>query len=153
MESTAPIDLPAAHRFFSVACFNRSWELIDKPERSAEETEQLIALSHASAWHWSQREDCTTRNLSIAYWLLSRVYALAGQAENARRYGEICLHRSAQEAPFYLAYAYEALARAAKAAGDATLMEQYVEKALKLASEVEDLEERALIEKDLEALH
>lgn len=152
MKSPAPIDLPAAHQFFSVECFNRAWEFIEKPDRSAEEAEQMIALSQASAWHWSQRADCATRNLSIGYWQLSRVYGLAGQSDNARRYGELCLQHSEQEEPFYLAYAYEALARAAKVAGDTSRMKQDAEKARTLAAEVEDLEERALIEKDLETL-
>jgi hypothetical protein len=51
----------------------------------------MIRLSLASHWHWTQREDCAVTNISVAYWRTSRIYAVLGQAENARRYAEMCL--------------------------------------------------------------
>ena len=70
--------------------------------------------------HWTQRPDCTSTNLSIGYWQTARIYALLGQAENARRYAQMCFEVSQQPGvkPFFLAYAYEALAQAEAAAGE-----------------------------------
>ncbi|MBI5960010.1 MAG: hypothetical protein HY866_14820, partial [Chloroflexi bacterium] len=117
---TADFDRQAAHRHFAVECFNQTWDLIDKANRTARDNEKMIGLSMASLWHWSQRKDCTPTNISVGCWLVSRVYALIGQADNARHYGQMCLEASHGDgvAPFYLGCAYEALARAEKVAGN-----------------------------------
>ncbi len=44
-------DLQAAHKFFSVTCFNQTWDLMDKAERTAEEDEEMLRLSLASHYH------------------------------------------------------------------------------------------------------
>jgi hypothetical protein len=152
MSQPPAFDEAAAHRFFSATCFNRTWELLDKTERSAEEHEDLIACALASLWHWRQRPDCGRRNLSIGFWQVSRVYAVLGQAQNAWRYGELCLKVSEGEEPFYLGYAYEALARAAKMAGDNELSRQYRRHGEELAGQLPDGEEREMLTKDLHSL-
>ena len=85
MAQKPDFDLTAAHRYFAAECFNRAWDLIDKPVRTPEEDQDMIHLNQASLYHWSQREDCTNRNLSVGNWQASRIYALLGQADNARR--------------------------------------------------------------------
>jgi hypothetical protein len=145
-------DLAAAHRFFSADCFNKAWELIEKPDRTPEEDEQMIRLSQVSIWHWSQREDCTSRNMSIGYWQASRIQALLGRADDARRYGRLCLQYSQQEPPLFLAYAYEALARAEQLARDEPLVEQYHAEALRLAEAVVDAEDRKFLLDDLNTI-
>src|SRR5271154_4132919 len=107
-----------AHRFFSASCFNRAWDLIRKADRTHSENEQMLLLSQSSLWHWTQRRDCTPRNLSIGYWQLSRVQALLGHAEDARASALECLRQSEGKAPFYVGYAHEALARSAAVMGD-----------------------------------
>lgn len=152
MSQTPPFDEAAAHRYFSAACFNRTWELLDKPDRTPEDNELLIASALASLWHWRQRPDCTPRNWSVGYWQISRVYAVLGQAQNAWRYAELCLRASEGETPFYLGYAYEALARAAKLAEDGELARQYLRHAEELAAQLPDGEEREMLTKDLREL-
>lgn len=142
-------DLAAAHRFFSADCFNKAWALIEKSERTPEEDEEMVRLNQASLWHWSQREDCARRNMSIGYWQASRIHALLGWADEARRYGQLCLQYSREEPPFFLAYAYEALARAEALAGNQALAEQYYGEALRLAEAVVDTEDRELLLADL----
>lgn len=149
---TAPgLDLAAAHRHFSAACFNGVWELIDKPDRSPDEDRLMVSMCHASLYHWQQRPDCTSRSLSIGYWQLSRVYALLEQADNARHYGRLCLTHSQNE-EFYLGYAYEALARAEALAGNRTEAETHFAMARELASQVTNKDERDLLEADLVGL-
>jgi ketosteroid isomerase-like protein len=154
MTLTATFDLTAAHRFFAASCFNQSWPLIDEPARSAEEDEQLIALGHASLWHWTQRSDCSAKNLSIAHWLLSRIYALVGDAAHARRYAESCLRISerGEVAPMFLGYAYEALARAAQLAGDRSAAERFLQVGSELAQKIADEGDRKLLNGDLDAV-
>jgi len=151
MSETLQIDEGTAHRFFSAGCFNRCWDLIDKRERTPEEDEQMLLLALASLWHWSQRPDTTAANWSIGYWQVSRVYALLGQATNARLFAEKCLQATRREemAPFHLAYAYEALARAEMVAGDREKMETYLEQARQVADVMTDKEAQKMVRKDL----
>ncbi len=147
-------DLVAAHRWFAVNCFNRAWEYINKTERTAEEDEEMIRLSLASTWHWTQRPDCTNINRSISLWQNSRVYTLAGQAENAKHYGQMCMEASQSEdvAPFYRAYAYEALARAESLGGNHQVVKALVMEARRLAEQVAEEEDRNLLLADLDTI-
>ncbi len=152
MEKAANFDLGAAHRLFSARCFNLAWEFIDQGERTQAETDQMLHAAHASAWHWSQRSDATNANLSISLWQLSRAYALAGEAGISGRYARRCLEVSQTESPFLLGYACEALARAAGLAGDRAAAAAYLKRGRDLLPQVEDPEDRQLLEKDLASL-
>jgi len=147
-------DVHAAHRYFSAYCFNAAWDLIDKAERSAEEDEAMLSLSLASTWHWTQREDCTPTNLSVSYWQTSRVYALLRQADNARRYAQLCLQASQGDdvPPFYLGYAYEALARAEAVAGRRQALAEYSRLARGAAERVSEPEDKKQLLADLDTI-
>mgnify|MGYP001310921373 CR=1 FL=1 len=155
MTKEADFDLQVAHKYFAVECFNRAWDYIDKPTRTRDENDKMLELSLASLWHWRQREDCTQTNLSIGYWQVSRVYALMGQTEQARHYGEVCLEFSLTEGvlPFYRGYAYEALARAEATAGNQEAMQSYLDQARQVAegSPVERAKKQLL--DDLATIH
>ena len=111
MSNEPSFDVAAAHKYFSAQCFNNAWGLIEKKDRTAEDNEQMIQLAQASLWHWSQRDDKTDRNLSVGCWQVSRIYALVGEVDNSRKYGQLCLEYSKNDEPFYLGFANEALAR------------------------------------------
>jgi hypothetical protein len=145
-------DVAAAHRYFSADCFNKAWSLIEKPSRTPEEEEEMVRLNQASIWHWTQREDCKSRNLSIGYWQTSRIQAILGRADAARHYGEVCLKYSKDEPAFFLGYAHEALARAEKIAGNTDLAGKHLAEARRLAGAVTDPEERKLLVTDLDAI-
>jgi hypothetical protein len=154
MAKAPSFDEQAAHRRFAAACFNRAWDLIDKSDRTPEEDREMVRLSHASHWHWTQLEGHTQTNLSIGYWQASRIYALLGEAENSRQYAELCLEVSKGDdvEPFYLAYAYEALARAAAVASDAEAARQYCGEAERIAEAVSDDASRAQLLGDLKTI-
>lgn len=145
-------DTLAAHRYFSAACFNGVWDLLEHPNRSSDDDTSLLAAAHASLWHWRQRPDCTSRNLSVGYWMLARVYAVLGSAAEARRYGLLSLEAAALEPPFYQGYAHEALARAARAAGELQVAETHLAEARRFAEQVAEADERAMLENDLAQL-
>jgi len=154
MTNEPNFDLDAADQYFSAACFNAAWELLDRPSRSAEEDERMIRLALSSHWHWSQREDCEPTNVSIAHWQTSRIYAVLGQAQNARRYAQLCLAVSqvGDVAPLYVGYAYEALARAEMVGGNHEKMEQYLGEALRIVDTVPDPEAKRWLLDDLSSL-
>ena len=152
MTDSHSLDLPNAHQFFAADCFNKTWAILDQPSRSAHDDEQMLLLSHASLWHWTQREDCTDQTLSVGYWLISRVYAVLRRGEDASQYAERCLAASHSQTSFYLGYANEALARAARLQGDADKTSHHLSEARRLTALVTDSDERAMLEKDLDSI-
>lgn len=154
MTTKPKLDLIAAHRHFSVECFNAAWDLIDTPGRTPEQDDRMLLTSLASLWHWTQRPDCIAANLSVGYWQVSRIYALLEQSENARRYAERCLAVSQGEGIplFCLAYAYEALARAAAVAGDQAQMEAHLHEAHQINARITDADTRQQLIADLDTI-
>ena len=143
-----------AHAFFAPSCFNACWTLIDKPDRSPKETEDMLLLAYASLWHWKQRADCKPTNLSVGYWQVSRVHALAGQYEMARLFGEKCLRIGHEYAltRFHIGYAHEALARAEILRKDFAAAQGHLADARHLLGRVTDKEEKELLGTDLAEL-
>jgi len=145
-------DTVLAHRYFAADCFNKTWGFIEKPNRTGDEDEQMLRLAQASLWHWTNRADCNSEKLSIGYWLLARVYALASRPEDAKRYADSCLQHSQGGAPFFVAYAYEAMARAEKVTGNSSLMTKYKTESARLAETVNDAGDRKLLIDDLASI-
>ena len=154
MPKPPDFDTTAADKYFAAHCFNSAWSLIEQAERSPEEEAQLVALGHASLFHWTQRADCTDKNLSIAHWLLSRIYAVLGEPLQARRYAESCLRISQRPdvEPLYLAFAQEAVARSASLRADWSTVSTSLREARALADQVVDPENRNLLLADLSTI-
>jgi hypothetical protein len=149
MSKQPEFDLQTAHKYFSTDCFNKTWEFIDSPNRTPAEDRTMLHTAMASLWHWSQRADAQPQNLPVGHWQVSRVFALLGQARNARAYAEISLQLAEGFAPFYVAFAYEALARAEMVAGDKARMKEHLEKAYALAGQVTYEEDKQDLLNDL----
>ncbi|MBM3152555.1 MAG: hypothetical protein FJZ96_10220 [Chloroflexi bacterium] len=149
-KETTP-DLQQAHEYFSKTCFNRAWDFLDMASRTAEEDRQMLQLGLASLWHWSQRSDCTPTHTAIGAWQVSRIYAVLGKPDEARQYGESSLQASQSDGvpPFYMGYAYEALARAEAVAGEQSKMMEYLSLARQASEKVADPQERKALLDDL----
>lgn len=150
--SKPPIDVAQAHRYFAAHCFNRTWELIDKPDRTPEDDEMMLHGSIASLWHWKNCEHCSDTILSVGYWQISRVYTLLKRPAGALVHAETCLRLSEHLPPFYLGYAHEALARATQLAGDEPRTRHHRHLAQLCLPQIIDLEERQALAADLEMI-
>lgn len=109
---------PQQQRALAVELFNRTWELIAKPDRSQRETDLMIHSAHASRLHWE--EIGSPANHARGEWQVSHVYAVLGRGEPAMFHARRCLEICEQNgiADWDLAYAHEAVARAARLDGD-----------------------------------
>lgn len=152
MPAQPDFDLQVAHKYFSANCFNKTWEFIDNPNRTEEDNLSMLQTAMASLWHWTQREDAKPQNLSVGYWQVSRVYALLGQADDARKYAQASLNFSEGGGAFYTGFAYESLARAEMVAGNQTKMNEYLEKAHQAAEKIEDSEDKKVLMDDLDLI-
>jgi hypothetical protein len=106
------------HRQLAVELFNHVWALLEKPDRTADEDAEMIHAAHASRHHWSGIGG--PKQFSIGEWQISRVYTTLGRAEPAIYHGRLALGWAERGdlGPFYVGYAYEALARAEHLAND-----------------------------------
>jgi hypothetical protein len=147
-----PTPLPAldpdTRRRLAAGLFNHVWTLLETPGRSADQDDEMLHAAHASRFHWGELE--TGARVATGEWQCSRVYAVLGRAEpalhHARRSLDIC-RRDGIEG-FNLAFAYEAMARAAWVGGDPAGAEEYRELARR-ATESIDEEDRELVLSDL----
>ena len=151
MPDSPDFDVDSAHRYFAARCFNDSWALIGKATRTADEEEALIALGHASLWHWTRRPDCSDKSLSIAYWMLARIYCLTSRVEGAERYAKRCLEISQRPGVpnYFLGCAHEACARAAGIRKDAEGRDEHLRLARRIAETLESERERKMLTDDL----
>jgi len=147
----APLD-PALERQLAVDLFNATWELIDTADRSPDKDLRMVHMAHASRHHWAQVGEPV--NLARGEWQVSRVYAILGRAEPAQFHGERCLEicREHGIGDFDLAYAYEALARAAVVAGDEAERDRRLAQARVAAEAVADPEDREHLDEDLDTV-
>ena len=152
MADQLQFDITAAHKYFSAENFNKTWEYIEKPNRSQEDDMVMLHTAIASLWHWTQRDDVTPENLSVGYWQVSRVFCLVGQPDNARMYGLLSLKYAEKLEAFFKGYAYETLARAEMQSGNRVAMRFHLEKAHEMAGRVSDEEDKQILLKDLETI-
>jgi hypothetical protein len=54
MSAQESITEQETHKKFAVDLFNLTWDLLDKPERSADEDDKMIHAAHASRFHWGE---------------------------------------------------------------------------------------------------
>jgi hypothetical protein len=152
MSETQPFDAKAAHQHFSAENFNKTWDYIERTDRSPEDDMAMLHTAIASLWHWCQRDDATPENFSVGYWQVSRVYNLIKQPNNARTYGLLALEHAKELGAFLKGYAYETLARAEMGSGNRVAMYHYLDKAREMAGQIADEEDRQLLLTDLESI-
>ncbi len=142
-------DLTHWHRTMGPMAFNRAWELLDRPELDTEEEEEMLAATFAQRYHWY--EVGQPRNWAIADWQVSRVTAVLGHADLARRFGlrSLEIAQAHNLGPFLEGFAHEAIARAAAVVDDVDTFTEHLSEAKALVGAIEDDEERRTLESDL----
>ncbi|HJQ42279.1 MAG TPA: MerR family transcriptional regulator [Jatrophihabitantaceae bacterium] len=132
--------------------FNGVWTWMERENRSPMDDDTMLHMAHASRYHWGNVG--TAANFARGEWLCSRVYAVLRRGEpsryHAQRVLDICEENGIGD--WDLAFAYEALARAAAVSGDADSARGYTEQALAAAENIGAEEERELVLTDLESI-
>jgi len=152
--TTATSELAAAtHRQLGVDLYNSTWTLLEKPDRTALETDEMIHRAHASRWHWGKVGSDV--NLARGEWLCSRVYAVLGRAEPALWHARRCVEideAARDREDWDLPSAYEAMTRALLVSGDRAGAREWAAKARTALAAVPDADDREVIEQDLASL-
>ena len=105
-------DTNAWHRTFAVAAFNRSWDLLDKPDRSAADDAELLATVFASRYHWEPIGN--DENKIVGDWQIAHAASHLGLANVALTFATLALERAQAvgRTDWMLASCYEGMARA-----------------------------------------
>jgi hypothetical protein len=140
------------HRQLGVDLYNDVWRLLE----SRDDDDRLVHQAHASAHHWLHAPECEPKNRARSEWLCSRVYAVLGRAEPALHHAGRCLE-ICEEAPdnvedWDLAFAYEALARANRVAGNEDEARRNERRGRELAEVIADPEDKEIVLKDYATL-
>ena len=151
MSGLTPMDLLEERRVAS-ELFNHVWALLDVADRTPEQDVAMIHAAHASRWHWGRVGG--PEQQAVGEWQCSRVYAALDRPEAALYHARRCLEISAQDGvdPFVAASAHEAMARALAIAGDMDGARAERNAAYALAVELDDDDDRGVIEGDLGTL-
>jgi hypothetical protein len=151
-----PIDPDSAsatgERAIAVRLFNETWTLLGKDGRTSDEDDAMLHMAHASRHHWGQVG--TPVNLTRGEWQCSRVYSVLRRAEPAAFHALRCLQWCQREgiADFDLAFAYEAMSRAASVLGDGAAAQEWANEAYAAAEAIADPDDRELVLSDLESI-
>lgn len=138
------------HRQLGVDLFNHVWTLLELPERSREQDDELLHAAHASRHHWGQ-VGAGPEHLARGEWQISRVYVVLGRAEPALHHARRCLELCEEHGigDWDVAFAHEAIARALEVAGDREGAAAEVTLARRLADDIAEDEDRELVLSDL----
>lgn len=145
------------HRQLGKDLYNHTWTLIETADRTPDQVDEMIASTHASAYHWSKAGG-TLANAARGQWQIARVYSTLGRGEPALWHAHRCL--ALAEAAIAagvaddwdLAAALETLARAQAVAGDLGGARATAARAQAALATISDAEDRQLIEQDLRSL-
>lgn len=143
------------HREQGVALFNGVWQMLDEPNRTPAQDDQMVHAAHASRWHWSQSGELGgDQQLAVGEWQCSRVYSILGRGEPAVHHARACLAICEETSlgDWVVAAAYEALARAFAVAGEMGEARSWLARARTATAAITAAEDREVIEADLAAL-
>lgn len=140
------------HRKFAADCFNQTWELLDKENRSKDDDLLMIHTAHASRYHWEKIGEPV--NFARGDWQISRVYAVLGFGVMSYKYAQRCLKWCEKEklSDFDWAFAYEGLARASSVSGDIAKVGGYIMLAKDATETIEKEEDKAYLLSELKTI-
>ena len=137
------------HRLCASSLFNRTWDALERDDRTPEDNAGMLDMAHASLWHW--RVVGEPINLSRGEWLVSRVSAVLEFPESALRHAQatLALCDQHQLSEFDRAFAHEALARAYAIGSDPKGVATHVQYGLAAAEHVQDSSKQEWVRRSL----
>jgi hypothetical protein len=137
------------HRRFAVELFNRSWDLLEVADRSPDEDAELLAAAFGSAYHWGRVG--TAENRALADHQIAKAASYVGQPALALHYARRTLEavELGRFGDWQVAAAYEGMARACAAAGDAAGRDYWVQRCTVALGAVPDAADRSVVAEQL----
>jgi hypothetical protein len=138
--------LSQAHYHFAVDFHSKTWELLEKKNRSRHENVRVLDYAHASLSHW--RAAGTAVRQQRGEWLVSRVHAVLGDGVHALKHAQLCFELTedskSEMKDFDIAFAYEAIGRAFAVNGELSEAAKFIGLAKKAGEAIADKEDREI---------
>jgi hypothetical protein len=137
------------HRRFAIELFNRSWDLLEQTDRSADDDAEMLAAAFGSAWHWGQVG--TAENRALGDHQIAKVASQLGQTALGLHYARRALEaiEIGHFGDWQVAAAYEGMARACAAAGDLAGRDYWVQRCTIALGAVPDAGDRSVVAEQL----
>lgn len=153
MTTRQPTELdPATERALAADLFNHTWRLLERPDRTTDQDDEMVHAAHASRYHWGRVGDAA--NIATGEWQCARVYAALGRPESALHHARRCLAVCEANglADFHIAAAYEGMARAHATAGDLAAAREWKARATAALDGIAEEDDREIVAGDVSAL-
>ena len=152
MSEETQYSLEEAQTKFAKMTKSRVWELLEKPDRSSQENDEMVHAAHASLYHWMHTGTGVHRQRGA--WMIARVQTVLGNGDEAVRYALRCLELTEKHADemqdFDVAFAYEGVGRAYALAGKKKKAEEYIKLAEEVGGKIENGQDRKIFEDDFQ---
>ena len=133
------------HKLFSGTLYMLAGELIEKEDRTPEESDTMIQAAHASAYHWAQLkghidEERWIQSFAVGQSIINYAYLEIGDAGRALYHAKRCLEYFDKYGVqgFPDAYGYDGLAKAYDMAGDTKNRDDAIKKAIEAGNKIEE---------------
>ncbi|MCK5786098.1 MAG: hypothetical protein KAH54_06035 [Candidatus Sabulitectum sp.] len=145
-------ELKKVHRKLAVECFNKTWDLLDKKDRTEKDSIQMIHTAHASRFHWG--EIGTSLEFQRGEWQISRVYSVLNLGESALHHAQYCHDICTEEeiGDFDMAFACEALARAHHVLGNSGKRDIFIKMAKVATESIQGKEDKEYFLSELDSI-
>ena len=145
-------DASTWHRIFAASCFNRAWDLIDKPDRTPQDDAAMLMATLASRFHWEAVG--TDQNRVVGDWQVAHVASLLGLSSLALQFARSALDLAVEQGfeGWRLASCHEGMARAHACSGNDEERDRHIRTARRLLDTVDDADERGLVEAQLSSV-
>jgi tetratricopeptide (TPR) repeat protein len=151
MDTQKTYSLEDAHVEFAKRSNGRVWELLDKPDRTEDEDEEMVLDAHASLYHWSFAG--TEVHRQRGEWMIARVYTVLGEADQALKHANRCLELTERYKEkmrdFDVAYAHEGISRALALKGNREEAREYLDLARSAGEKISGDEDKEIFMGDL----
>ncbi|MHA2390673.1 MAG: hypothetical protein ACXAEX_01785 [Promethearchaeota archaeon] len=146
------------HEKLAKDAFNKTWDFLDKKDRSPEDTVEMIHTVHASRYHWGilvSEGKGTELNLQRGDWMLSRVYSVLENGETALFYAKSCLDLTEKNniGDYDLAWAHEAMARAFAVLKNKEEFDKYFKLAKEAGEKIQKKDDKDLFFDELNSIN
>jgi hypothetical protein len=136
--------LSQAQYQFAVDFNSKTWELLDKKERTRDEDVRMLDYAHASLAHWRAAGSAVRHQRGE--WMVSHVHAVLGDGVHALKHAQLCFQllegNKSEMEDFDFAFAYEAIARAYAVSGEIAEAKRFIEMAQKAGDGIADKEDQ-----------
>lgn len=155
MAQQPDFNIDLAHRWFGMEFNNGIFLLLEKSDRTDEETEEMIAMAYASTLHWGKFSKCTIANKARGENMIATALAYAGRKEAAKHHAErdyaIVMQNKTEVADFDISYALMAKARSLALNGELQKSKEFYDECVKSIEEIKDPEDKKIVKSDFNA--